>query len=319
MDYEKQKTHSLVVEAKDKGGLSTSTLVNIAVVDVNDNIPEFLPSVYMAKITQNTALNVPILTVKAIDRDYDLKGKLKYSISRGNEDGTFTLGSESGSLYLAKRPLDKTYRLRISAEDGENQKSANEANIVVQITDEIPFTKYQFEFSVAEDISPYSEIGRILPSSGVPFKYELLDQSVTNYFSLDSRSGVIRSEARLDHETHPQVVLNVQAEDQNRQVYFVQAIISISDVNDNAPEFPFASMSTTVPEDFPTSGIFYTTLATDADGGSNGRVKYKLAEHSDKFSIDERSGEIRLVKPFDYESENHHRIIITAEDSGKNS
>ena len=55
MDYEKQKTHSLVVEAKDKGGLSTSTLVNVAVVDVNDNIPEFLPSVYMAKITQNTA------------------------------------------------------------------------------------------------------------------------------------------------------------------------------------------------------------------------------------------------------------------------
>ena len=158
-----------------------------------------------------------------------------------------------------------------------------------------------------------------MPSSGVPFKYELLEQSVTNYFSLDSRSGVIRSEARLDHETHPQVVLNVQAEDQNQgQVYFVQAIISISDVNDNAPEFPFASMSTTVPEDFPTSGIFYTTLATDADQGYNGRVKYKLAEHSDKFSIDERSGEIRLVKPLDYESENHHRIVITAEDSGTN-
>ena len=78
LDYEKQKTHSLIVEAKDKGGLSTSTLVNIAVTDVNDNIPEFLPSVYMAKITRSTALNVPLLTVKALDRDYDLKGKLKY-------------------------------------------------------------------------------------------------------------------------------------------------------------------------------------------------------------------------------------------------
>ena len=317
LDYEKQKTHSLIVEAKDKGGLSTSTLVNIAVTDVNDNVPEFLPSVYMAKITRNTALNVPILTVKALDRDYDLKGKLRYTITRGNDDGIFTLGSESGSLYLAKKLVEnRTYRLKISATDGEGQKSANEANVVVQMTDSVPFAKYQFEFQVAEDISPYSEIGRLTANAGSLFKYELLEQSVAGYFSLDSRSGVIRSEARLDHETHPQVVLNVQAENNNGQVYFVQAIISISDVNDNAPEFPFSSMSTTVPEDFPLSGVFYTTLATDADGGNNGKVKYKMAEYNDKFSIDSNTGEIRLIQPLDYEDQDHHRIVIQAEDSG---
>ena len=162
----------------------------------------------------------------------ELKLIFPYSITRGNEDGIFTLGSESGSLYLAKKLIEnRTYRLKISAQDGEGQKSPSEANVVVQMTDSVPFSKYQFEFQVAEDISPYSDIGRLIPNAGSLFKYELLEQSVAGYFSLDSRSGVIRTEARLDHETHPQVILNVQAENSNGQVYFVQAIISISDVN----------------------------------------------------------------------------------------
>ena len=326
LDYEKQKTHSLIVEAKDKGGLSTSTLINVAITDVNDNVPEFLPSVYMAKITRNTPLNMPILTIMATDRDYDMKGKLNHAIVSGNDEGNFILGSNSGVVYLSRRPSGSSYRMKISATDGEGQKSANVANVIIQVVsdNQLPFAKYQFDFNVPEDISPYSDIGQISPSdaNGDIFKYELLEQSVIGYFSLDSNSGTIRTESRLDHETHPQVILNIQAENSNDgQIYFLQAIINVSDVNDNAPEFPHTSMSTVVPEDFPSSGIFYTALATDADEGPNGRIQYRILPgglDSSMFSIEPGTGEIRLVASgLDYEEKTHHQITIEAEDAGQ--
>ena len=319
LDYERQKTHNLLVEAQDKGGLSSTALINVNIKDINDNVPEFLPSVYMVKINRNTPLNQPVLSIKATDKDYDLKGKLNYAIIAGNEGNNFILGANSGIVYLSKRPTENSYRIRVSATDGEGLSSANQANVIIQVQDDtIPFEKYQYQFDVPEDISPYSEIGSINANQG-RFKYTLLEQSVIGYFSLDSNSGAIRSEARLDHEAHPEVILNIQAENSNGQIYFVQAIINISDVNDNAPEFPYPQMSTTVAEDFPTSGVFYTCLATDADVGLNGKIRYRILPGlaSGKFSIKPSSGEIRMNSPIDYESKTSHQIIIEAEDSGQ--
>ena len=321
LDYEKQKTHSLIVEAFDKGKQSTSTLINVDVLDVNDNEPEFLPSVYMAKITRTTPLNMPILTIKATDQDDDLKGTLNYDIVSGNEEGIFILGSKSGVIYLSRQPSGSSHRMKIYARDGEGKKSANEANVIIQVVDEdqLPFEQYQLDLSVPEDISPYSEIGTIRPRSNYGnFRYELLEQSVVGYFSLDSRTGTIRSEARLDHESHPQVILNVQAEDTLGQIYFIQIIINVGDVNDNAPEFPYPVTSISVPEDFPTSGVFYTALAQDSDGGSNGKLKYRILSGpgSSMFRVDRESGEIRLLGSLDYEAKQHHQISVEAEDLG---
>ena len=322
LDYEKQPTHNLIVQAQDKGGLSSSILINIGVGDINDNAPEFLPTVYMAKVTRNLGLNVPILTIKATDKDDDGKGELKYTIKKGNENNDFILGTTSGTLYLSKTLSGsvRSHRLTITAMDRDGKKSVNEASVVIQVSDsEIPFSSYQFEFTVPEDISPYSDIGTIR-AQRPGFKYTLMEQSVLGYFSLDSRTGNIRSEARLDHETHPQVILNILAENEvSGDSYFIQAMIKISDVNDNAPEFPFSSLFITVPEDFPTSDVIYTILATDADGNTNGRVSYKIlnGKDSSKFDIDSQSGQIRLQSPLDFESKQVHRIVIEAEDFGQ--
>ena len=322
LDYEKQQAHNLIVQAEDKGGLSSSILINIGVGDVNDNSPEFLPTVYMAKVTRNMGLNVPMLTVKATDKDDDGKGQLKYAINAGNENNNFILGANSGTLYLAKSlPRDeRTHRLTITASDKDGRKSVNEASVVIQVTETgIPFSSYQFEFSVPEDVSPYSEIGTIR-SQRSAFKYTLMEQSVLGYFSLDSRTGSIRSEARLDHESHPQVILNILAENEiSGDSYFIQAIIKINDVNDNAPEFPFSSLFITVPEDFPTSDVIYTILASDEDSNTNGQVSYKILNgpDSNKFNIDSQTGQIRLQSSLDFESKPNHRLVIEAEDFGQ--
>ncbi len=321
LDFEAAKVHTFIVTASDRGGLSSTAQVRIAVTDKNDNVPEFAPTVYMAKINRDLALNVPIATVMASDADSGSMGEVSYSIVAGNEAGNFALGSTSGTLYLARR-LDgtaSTFRLRIAASDGEGKKSSNEASLIVQVTeDAIPFGRYQYEFNVPEDVSPYSQIGRISPSVPGDFRFSLTDQSTSGYFSLDARSGVVRSESRLDHEAHPQVVLNILAEDA-RATYHIQAIVNVRDVNDNAPEFPFPKVSVTIPEVWPTSKVLYTASATDLDSGSSGEIRYRLLskDNDGLFSLDESNGQIRLTSSLDFEDKQQHNLVIEATDGGQ--
>ncbi len=73
---------------------------------------------------------------------------------------------------------------------------------------EKPYLKNMFKFEAREDVSPYSEIGTV----DVPKGYELviLEASYSGYFSIHPTSGMMRSEARLDHEANPKIVINMK-------------------------------------------------------------------------------------------------------------
>lgn len=63
-------------------------------------------------------------------------------------------------------------------------------------------------------------------------------------------------------------------------------------------------------------------VAHDADNGDNGEVSYSLSsklDGSNKFQIDERTGELTLLEPLDYESEKVHNLVVTATDHGDHS
>ena len=179
--------------------------------------------------------------------------------------------------------------------------------------------KYQYEFNVKEDVSPYSEIGRIpLPSSNNVIR--ITESSYSGYFSIDSNTGIIRTEARLDYETHPEVLLNIQIEAAGHSVTFnAQVIIHLDDVNDNAPEFASRVAIASVTEDFPARKVIYMCKATDADSGPDGRVTYNLKQNSnDLFFVDRQSGAVWLLNGgLDYEISREHYLVIEAEDHGR--
>ena len=97
----------------------------------------------------------------------------------------------------------------------------------------------------------------------------------------------------------------------------MQVNISVTDVNDNAPQFSVSQMEIPVSEDTPLSSTIYVVDARDSDSGDNGRVRYSLANSSNLFIINSQSGCIKLRRKLDYEQRTQHKFVVIATDSGR--
>ena len=339
LDREQRESFSFIAVAKDQGGLSASALIAINVIDVNDNSPIFLPTEYSAKISWNSQTNnwanyieSPILSVRATDADENgPNSDITYHIADGNDEQLFSLDEKSGALHLDKRSpsqqlssLPKWYSLVVQARDGAGRTSESHARIDIQIVSMEEATnfstlKFQYEFNVKEDVSPYSEIGSI-PLPSPDYSTTITQSSYSGFFSIDPRTGIIRTEARLDFETHPEVILNIRIQTARGDERFdSQLVIHLEDVNDNAPEFPSRVAIASIPEDFPARKVIYMCKATDADSGPDGRITYNLKQNSnDLFYVDRQSGAVWLTNGgLDFEVSKEHYLVIEAEDHGR--
>ncbi len=94
--------------------------------------------------------------------------------------------------------------------------------------DDLTFHSPQLRFSVREDVSPYSQVGVVeVDQGGFPAsssssssrgrgrRLHVYDSNAEGFLSVDPVSGVLRTEARLDHERRPDILLNVRVEDED--------------------------------------------------------------------------------------------------------
>jgi len=63
------------------GPRSQTVRVDIVVLDVNDNAPEFLQNIYSAEISLEVPVGHIISTVSATDRDVGLNARISYSLA----------------------------------------------------------------------------------------------------------------------------------------------------------------------------------------------------------------------------------------------
>ena len=64
LDYETKSSYDLTAVATDGGGRKSSASVNITVIDINDNPPEFKQTNYSASVDENVPLSFPVLQVE---------------------------------------------------------------------------------------------------------------------------------------------------------------------------------------------------------------------------------------------------------------
>ncbi|XP_044060643.1 protocadherin gamma-A11-like isoform X20 [Siniperca chuatsi] len=100
----------------------------------------------------------------------------------------------------------------------------------------------------------------------------------------------------------------------------IRIFITVLDANDNAPVFTQTTYTATVFENAPEGTVVTSVTASDADYGTNGRIKYSITNSLDQahalFQINEDSGEIRLIGIIDYENARNYHINIRARDDG---
>ena len=152
-------------------------------------------------------------------------------------------------------------------------------------------------------------------------RYSIYSGDPDGYFSINPVTGTIRTNAELDHETHPFVLLNVAAMTGEPPTFgHSQVNITIGDVNDNAPEFDTPVVKISVAENAELGTPIYAAHAHDLDSGDNGAVSYQLQTNPDgMFKIDLRQGFVMLARKLDFETTQKYVLVISAQDKGSPS
>uniref|UniRef100_A0A3Q0R592 Cadherin-12 n=1 Tax=Amphilophus citrinellus TaxID=61819 RepID=A0A3Q0R592_AMPCI len=297
MDRELRDRYLLVIQAKDMigqmGGLSGTTSVTVMLTDVNDNPPRFPRKSYQFSIPESALVSAVVAKIKALDVDVGPNAEMDYRILDGDGLGTFRIltdpHTQEGLVTLLKT-LDfetkSSYTLRIEASNryvdtrylsvGPFSDLAT-VRLLVENVDEPPrFSSPVSRMSVSEAAPVGTEVGLVSANdpdvSKSPIRYTIDRKSdIEHYFDIDSQSGVIRTSRHLDRELstlHNITVLATESLDHS-QVGKALVLISVMDVNDNAPSFAI-EYQTFVCENAQPGQIIETLSAVDPDEPKNG-------------------------------------------------
>uniref|UniRef100_A0A3B4CZB4 Cadherin domain-containing protein n=1 Tax=Pygocentrus nattereri TaxID=42514 RepID=A0A3B4CZB4_PYGNA len=133
--------------------------------------------------------------------------------------------------------------------------------------------------------------------------------------------GELVLEKELDREQQGEVKLILTAVDGGTppRSGSVAIHVTVLDANDNAPVFSQAVYTVSLPENSPLNTVVATVSATDADEGANGKITYDFNRISDKarnlFSLDGKTGQIKVIRPLDFEEDPKFEMRIQAMDS----
>ncbi|XP_063318724.1 cadherin-7-like isoform X2 [Pelmatolapia mariae] len=297
MDRELRDHYLLVIQAKDMigqmGGLSGTTTVTVMLTDVNDNPPRFPHKSYQFSVPESTLVSAMVAKIKALDADAGPNAEMDYRILDGDGLGTFRMltdpHTQEGLVILIKT-LDfetkTSYTLRVEASNRYMDTRflsagpfSDVATVRLQVEDvnEPPcFSPRVSQMAVSEAAPVGTEVGSVSAhdpdASNCPIRYAIDRKSdVENYFDIDRQSGVIRTSRRLDRELsalHNITVLATESLDHS-QVGKAVVLVSVTDVNDNAPSFP-VEYQTFICEDAQPGQIIVTLSAVDLDEPKNG-------------------------------------------------
>uniref|UniRef100_A0A3Q4AJ57 Protocadherin gamma-C3 n=1 Tax=Mola mola TaxID=94237 RepID=A0A3Q4AJ57_MOLML len=127
----------------------------------------------------------------------------------------------------------------------------------------------------------------------------------------------------LDREAQASFRLSLTAVDggQPEKSGSTLLLIKVLDVNDNAPVFGEQVTRVRLLENVARGTLVTKLNATDADSGSNGDISFLFSKYTPErvlnlFSVDSKSGEIRVKGDVDYEKTSAYHITVQARDGG---
>ncbi|CAD7678930.1 unnamed protein product [Nyctereutes procyonoides] len=338
LDREEVSELRLTLTALDGGSppRSGTTLIHILVLDVNDNVPEFVQSHYRVQVPENSPVGSLVVAVLARDLDTGSNGEIVYAFSYATDRilKTFRINSTSGKLYL-KAELNyeaiQTYTLTIQAKDGGGL--SGKCTVVVHVTD---INDNPPELLMSSLTSPIAEnspdtvvaVFRIRDrDSGnnakmvcsiqddLPF---VLKPSVENFYTLVTESP-------LDRESQAEYNITITVSDLGTPRLKTQhnITVTVSDVNDNAPAFSQTTYTLRVRENNSPALHIGTVSATDRDAGANAQVTYSLLPPRDPHlplaslvSINADNGQLFALRSLDYEALQAFEVRVGAADRG---
>ncbi|XP_053595607.1 cadherin-99C isoform X1 [Microplitis demolitor] len=327
LDREDLTRYQLFVKAEDSGGLSSTATVNIRVTDINDKNPEFQGLPYEFEVKEGEARKL-IGHVHADDADEGINSEITYFAP---DDIPFTVDPETGDV-LTKIALDyeqnHEYKFVVTARDGAPDPRLATATVsvkVIDVEDEVPiFHQSSYEARVKENVPDYMVIQVVAddPDTKKQITY-VIKQGDTDLFSIDPKTGVIKTVRGLDYERDSQHILIVGTLENTSDLpgSTTRVVINVQDMNDIPPVFTTIPRPITLDDDVPIGTTVINLLAQDSDGTSPGnQVRYEIigrGSASRYFVIDPDSGILTVRDDLRKETDSEYQVDVRAYDLGE--
>ncbi|XP_060065173.1 protocadherin beta-15-like [Ylistrum balloti] len=335
IDYEADQSFSFFVQAVDGGAQprTSSALVVITVTDINDNAPQVninLPPGGEV-ISEAAEADRYIANVAVSDPDSGAYGNVTCQL----HNDYFKMETLYVNMYKVtlKQRLDRetlaTHNISVVCADGGSPNLVTITSFLIHVgdvNDNPPiFTHTQYNVSLYED----NQIGAPVTIVTAEDKDERENGRVTyslygnedDLFSINSDSGVISANVVFDRETNSQLEFLVVATDSNTVTKYsatATVLVTVRDINDNAPSFSKEMYSFTVQENQAPGTVIGRLYAYDRDIGANGKIHFPPTHpYTSIFEIIQSTGQIQTKVVLDRETQGVYDFHVTAEDSGQ--
>uniref|UniRef100_A0A1I8GSV3 Cadherin domain-containing protein n=1 Tax=Macrostomum lignano TaxID=282301 RepID=A0A1I8GSV3_9PLAT len=368
LDRETAASYTLLVSVTDGGGLSSTAncTVAVSVTDINDNTPVCNPASQTITLYEGEAAKQLV--------DFGASGRVTDADSGVNAQLTFSLNNAaalspdfqlSGTRLSSVRSFSSSDTLSntllVVATDGGSPARSATCSVTVNIAVTArPPTFY----SCKQRCHMGTQVFQFVPNLGTggtgPLTMSLVDFSPSansNLFAFDASTGRVSVNQALDYDsssTRGPFVLMVKVTDATpltasgtltisltdvndndpqfgSTVEFTKTIdenrttqrsffITIADQNDNTPAFASASFAASVAEESAPSTTVGTYAATDADAGVNAQLTYSLTSQdgisdASKFTVSS-AGAVTTAATLDREQFGVYRLLLLAKDGG---
>ena len=310
--------------------------IEVEITDINDNAPSFREAEMDLRMTESTAPGSKFLLSTAHDPDVGMNSLQSYALS-GDEH--FSLSVQAGAdgekrpeLVLAKA-LDREeaafHELLLRASDGGDPARTGTARIrvaVLDANDNAPaFSQAVYTVRVPEDVPVGSTLLTVTatdPDDGtngdVKYTVNKITDKALKLFHLEPETGAIRLVRNLDFEEAEFYELELQARDGGGLFDTAKVSISVTDVNDNAPEISVRSALSEISEDAAPGTVVALLHVQDRDSGANGEVRCSLGEGV-PFRLERALDDYYSVvtaRELDRERASEYNVTVRAADGG---
>ncbi|XP_035583369.1 protocadherin gamma-A5 isoform X19 [Zalophus californianus] len=310
--------------------------VEIEIIDINDNFPRFRDEEVKVKVNENAATGTRLVLPFARDADVSVNSLQSYQLSRNMHFSLEEKSGADGQKYpelVLERPLDRekvaVHDLFLTALDGGDPVLSSTMHIRVMVldaNDNAPlFTRSEYRVSVPENIPVGTRLLTLTatdPDEGIngelTYSFRNEEDKISETFKLDSNLGEISTLQSLDYEESRFYLMEVVAQDGGALLASAKVLITVQDVNDNAPEVILTSLASSISEDCPPGTIIALFSVHDGDSGENGEIlcsiprnlPFKLEKSVDNYY------HLLTTKGLDREEISDYNITVTVIDRG---
>ncbi|XP_032411698.1 protocadherin gamma-A12-like [Xiphophorus hellerii] len=305
--------------------------ISLNVQDINDNSPQFKDDLITSEIHESADRGARFVIEEASDADVGQNSVQQYSLEK-NENFILAANGNTVELVLDKeldREKQKEINLLLTALDGGSPQRSG--TVVIHVTvldanDNAPvFSQAVYKASLPEN----SPIGTVVitvsatdadegVNGDVTYDFGHVKNEVMQIFNIDTKKGEICLGAAIDHEVSTSYEMRIKAKDGFGLSSYAKVIISITDVNDNAPVVSLKSLTNPIPEDTPAGTEVGIINVQDRDSENNRQVRCSIQQNVPFKLVPSIKNYYSLVTTgqLDRELVSDYNITITATDEG---